>query len=354
MRIRWVRIREFRVHRSVELDFPETGMALVGRNGAGKSSILEALHCVLVGRSFRRVPDEQLVRRGSEMLEVVARLEWGGEDHTVEFRVVPGGGKRLCLDDRVVTRIGELVEQTRVVTTSSDDVLLVEGSPAYGRRWLDLFSCQMEIGHLGRLMKYRHVLQQRNVLLSRARGESGGLSEEELSPWTAQLFELAKEIERKRMSLVSKVDSRLQELYGMVAGEKRDVRVLYKPGLDLKADLGYVKRYARTERERGHTVWGPHRAVLEVMIDGVSARAYASRGEKRSLAFAMKLSQASLMDCAPLCLLDDMSLELDPVRSSSVLGLFVERGQVVASSTRMHDSWPEDLRIVHLDIRGEE
>jgi len=340
-------LRDFRIHRTLDLTIGEH-LLLVGPNGAGKTSVLEGLHMVAVGRSFRRVPDEQLVRYGASLMEASAETVWDGEPHRVECRVAPGVGKRVQLDGRPLARAGELVEATSVVTTSSEDVLLVEGSPGYGRRWLDLFACQRERGLLAVMVRYAHVLRQRNALLAAGREDSSSGWRDSLEPWSAQLFELGMEIENRRIALVRAVEGAVGAIYGTLAGRDAEVRFVYQRGIHSDSLVG-LKGVLRREVARGHSLWGPHRAGLDVTLDGVSARAYASRGEKRSLAFALKVAQGRLMRESPLCLIDDLALELDASRSAKVVGLFMEVGQVVASSARRESAWPDRLAVMSLE-----
>jgi DNA replication and repair protein RecF len=348
MVVRRLRLKDFRLHRSFELRLSESGAVLIGKNGTGKSSVLEALHCALVGRSFRRVPDEQLIRKGATHLEVLADLEWEGESHSVEYRVAIGAGKRVYLDGRILSRFFELVESTSVVTTSSEDILIVEGSPSYARRWLNLFTSQQEQGHLARLQRYHHILRQRNALLARAKDDASAIPHSELDAWTEQLVALAREIEAKRKSVVQAMGERVQEFYARVAGEERSVEVAYRPGLEPETEVQAIRRMRAREVARGHTLWGPHRGGLDTTLDGLATRYYASRGEKRSLAFALKMAQAELLPRWPVCLVDDLSLELDDARSGQVLTQFMELGQVVASSARPKEEWPDGLIVATL------
>jgi DNA replication and repair protein RecF len=253
------------------------------------------------------------------------------------------------LDGRILSRLAELVESTSVVTTSSEDILIVEGSPSNARRWLNLFASQQEQGHLARLQRYQHILRQRNALLARARDDSSSLSPGELDTWTEQLIELALEIEAKRMAMVRAMEEHVQGFYARVAGRERSVELDYRPGLDPDAEVEAIRRIRPREIARGHTLWGPHRGGLETTLDGLPTRYYASRGEKRSLAFALKMSQAELLPRQPVCLVDDLSLELDPARSREVLTQFMELGQVVASSARPEQEWPNELAVVALE-----
>ncbi len=335
-------LRDFRVHASLELTL-DGHAALVGPNGVGKTSVLEALHLLSVGRSFRRVPDHQLVRHGAGVMEAMGTLVWGDLPHRVACRVVPEGGKRIEVDGRVLDRVGELVEATSVVVTSAEDVQLVEGSPEHVRRWLDLFGCQRQRGVLALLVRYAQVLRQRNALLAKVRAGMSGSWHEALHPWSLQLFELGVEIEATRLRLVRALEGKVAEVFEKVAESRGRVELRYRPGVRSDSLEGLEGLLPR-EVARGHTLWGPHRASLEVVLDGVAARSYASRGEKRSIAFALKIAQATLMPEAPLCLLDDVALELDPARSARVVELFMGVGQVIATSARP-DPLPEGLTV---------
>lgn len=301
---------------------------------------------VAVGRSFRRVPDEQLVRHGASLMEAVGDVVWNATPHRVECRVADTG-KRVLVDGRALTRLGELVESTAVVTTTSEDILLVEGSPAHARRWLDLFACQKERGLLSVLVRYAQVLRQRNSLLARWRDDGGTGVRDDLEPWTAQLFDLGKEIEERRTHLVRAVESLVPEIYEKVSGCRTAVRLAYQPGIRGDSIEG-LRGMLRREVARGHSLWGPHRAGLEVTLGGMPAKAFASRGEKRSVAFALKIAQARLMREPPLCLVDDLALELDARRSGEVVRHFMEAGQVVASSARRESGWPDALAVMDI------
>jgi len=352
--IRSLSIRDLRIHRRLDLEFPETGLVFTGKNGVGKTSVLEAIHCAAVGRSFRSVPDEELIRTGCDGLEVIADFRWHGEDHRIEFRVVSGLGKRMYVDGRIVHRLRELVELTKVVTTSSEDVLLVEGSPVNGRRWLDLLTCQVEGGHVERLIRYNHVLKQRNRLLSETRDGSRPVRTNELDPWTDQLFQMAQDIEQRRIGLVTRISEQIGMFYRNISDDTRLLSVGYRPGLKPDTARKDLTRYERTEYARGYTMWGPQRGVLHFDLDGLSARSYASRGEKRSISFALKLAQAQIVEEEPICLLDDLSQELDERRSGKVLELFMQHGQVVVSSTRPLQTRNTELKSVTLTREGTE
>lgn len=347
MRVLSLLLRDFRIHHALDLAFGEHTL-LVGRNGVGKTSVLEGLHVAMVGRSFRRVPDEQIVRRGASLMEACADAQWGGQSHRVECRVAPGEGKRIYLDGRALTRFGELVEATSVVTTTSEDMMLVDGSPAHARRWLDLFACQRERGLLAVMVRYLQVLRQRNALLARAHEDPATPWREALEPWDAQMFELGTEIEARRRALVKAVEQMVGAIYAEVAGRDALVGLRYEPGIRSDSLEG-LRGVLRREVARGHSLWGPHRAGLEVTVDGASARSYASRGEKRSVSFALKIAQSRLMREPPLCLVDDVALELDACRSAAVVRMFMDVGQVVATSARADASWPEGLAVVNLE-----
>ncbi len=348
MLVKALKLKNVRIHAEFETEFMTGGAVFVGKNGTGKSSILEALHCAAVCRSFRRIPDEQLVKKGTQHLEVVAEIDWADESHSVEFRVALGEGKRVYYDGRRLQRMGELVETTAVVTTTSEDMLIVEGSPAYARRWMNLFVCQQEKGHLARLQRYQQILRQRNVLLAKGKQTGEAVTRRELGPWTEQLFELAVEIEEKRLSIIEEVSSLVPNLYAGFVGTERKVEIRYRPGLKTGFELNRVFEMFGQEVSRGHTLWGPHRAGLDIKLDGLAANDYASRGEKRSIAFAIKMSQAMLMRQRPMCLIDDLSLELDENRSREVLRQFMGLGQVVATSARIDKEWPSGLAVIQL------
>jgi DNA replication and repair protein RecF len=347
---RELRLRQFRNYEALDLTVPPAGVALIGPNGSGKTNLVEALYYLEIFRSFRGVPDEQLVRLGEEVFHARARFQ---DPVTGEELEVAAGydrrrrAKRVTVNGVEPERLTDGLGRIGMVVFSPSDIALVSGSPAERRRFLDIVLSLNVPGYLPALQRFRQALRQRNVLLR------DGAPAAELEPWTRAVVESGSPVMAARAEWVASHATGFAHLYERIGGEAKVV-LEYRPGLPssspggeysdvLAAALG---RLAVRERERGLTLAGPHRDELGLVREGAGVgrelRDYGSGGQRRTAAIALRLVEAATIRAvrgrAPLVLLDDIFAELDPGRSERVLDLLdAEPGQVILTAPKPSD-----------------
>lgn len=280
---------------------------IFGANGAGKTSLLEAVHLLGRGRSFRTRQTVRLQRRGSAGLAVYGELAESQSKH----RVGVGFSRRrlsLRVDGRDATGIGELASLVPVYVIDPKLHQLIEGGPSVRRRFLDWGVFHVEQDFLETWRQYRRVLGQRNAALK------SGARAAALSVWTARLVELGEHLTDVRRRYVDALEEVLRRVGAALLGA--EVSVCYRSGW--RDGLAFAEALASTaERERavGVTAVGPHRADLAVQVGGVPVDIGASRGEQKLVVAALVLAQVTLWEQRSgrrsILLIDDPAAELD-------------------------------------------
>ena len=289
---------------------------LVGENGQGKTNMIEAVHLLCVGSSFREPRDSALVRDSSVAAGLSGRYA-GSRDGETSFglQIAPGRRKEFHLDGKAVVERRELFSRVLCVCFVQEDMGFVTGSPEARRRFHDQTLILSDLPFLDLLRSYRQVLKARNLCL-RAR------EEDLLDVYDSQLATLGLELQARRAALAGEFNSVFAPLYRAVAGSDAAVEVRYRPSWHGLTAPGQAVDRLAGQRERdlalGATTSGPHRDSFFYSLEGKDFTQYASTGQLRLCALVMRVAQARFLSertgRRPVLLLDDVLLELDPGR----------------------------------------
>jgi DNA replication and repair protein RecF len=334
--VRWIELVGFRGHASLTFA-PEPGLnVLVGKNGQGKTSLLEALHVLLTGRSFRTA-------------KLVDCLGWdAGGRATLAGELATGSQVRevrleLQARDGGVDVRGTLCPWAGAVSFAASDLALLTGGPQLRRAYLDGAAARLVPAHAETCRRYRLVLQQRTRLLADLVGRPDGA--QLLAPWDEQLATLGSELVHRRVETLALVADAVREVQAALAPEAPGVTLSYEPTVPPGGDRETSQRALLSalvasrpgDLRRGLTQVGPHRDDVAVRLGRADARIAASRGEQRLLALALRLAVAVVTrrrrGDAPVLLLDDVLSELDREVGARVLAWLSCQGQVVFTAT---------------------
>ncbi|ADE54962.1 DNA replication/repair protein RecF [Coraliomargarita akajimensis] len=346
MRFKELRVQDFRNVSFAELDLSADRNFLLGPNGQGKSNLLEALGLVTALRSFRTQQMSALPRQGGSggfAAVYVLQHELRGE---TELEIHSGAaGRRVLLDGEAIGRLGDFIGRFPVVPLSSGDLMILRGSPAERRRFLDLSLSAIDADYYLALRDYHKGVAERNRLLKR------GGRDAEFDAFEAEIARHAVRLSAKRVSGMARLEATLVEVYAAIAESDEGPAVAYRPG----EELGTVEHFkAMLERNRkrdqvlGSTQKGPHRDDFSLSLSTGGAKEYASDGQQRGLCVALRIAQAKLfqqaLNVAPVLLADDVLGELDPHRKAGFWRACPDDWQLIASGTELPDgaeSWAQ-------------
>ena len=318
MLIQRLQVQSFRCFEQAEL-LPDAGFNLItGDNGSGKSSLLEALHLMAHGRSFRGRVRDGLIRHGNPALQVF--VEWGGVEtsHRAGLRHA-GSTWEARLDGAPVAHLGELCEALAVVTFEPGSHALVQGGSEVRRRYLDWGLFHVEHGFLPVWRRYARALKQRNSLL-RAR-----LQQDQMDAWECELALAGEALCEYREAYVAGLLPHLQAAIHDLLPAAGAARLSLQPGWRRhELSLADALLLARDrDLVLGHTSVGPHRADLRLELRDLPGREGLSRGQAKLAALSLLLAQAAHLAAHdghwPVLCLDDLASELDRDHQRRVL-----------------------------------
>lgn len=360
----WVRsltLDDFRSYTHVECTFQPGINVLLGRNGQGKTNALEAVGYIATQRSHRAGNDGMLVRRSCERGLISCEIDDDGRSITVDIAIVPGRANRARVNKVPVPRAGAALGHLRSVVFSPEDLALVKGDPAARRSFLDDLLVQLHPRIHAVIDDFEKALRQRNALLKslRERRASRDTAETSLAIWDEHVALAGGSLVSARMALVHQLRDPFSRAYAEIAGtpgEAGDLAdVEYRAGwldgalpqgdppdaTDLAHQLHVALVNSRVQDlARGVTSIGPQRDDMDIRLDGVLARGYASHGESWSLALALRLAGFRLLrdvGPTPVLLLDDVFAELDTRRRTSLAAAITDADQVIVTAAVEED-----------------
>jgi DNA replication and repair protein RecF len=336
-------LRNFRNYSHLDFEPGPQLNVLLGRNGQGKTNLLESVALLALSSSPRARREGEVIGPVAGRARIEALVEGGGRrtDIDLEVATVEDRAKRTIRIAGTPRRAVDLPGHFRVTLFWPEDLNLVKAGPDNRRRLLNQMLVQVEPGHARSLSRYQRVLDQRNHLLKQvAAGEQPRAA---LEVWDQELVRLGLEISRLRAAAVAELAPLAAGHHERISGgEHLSVEYLGCPRDLLEA----VQRSLDDDLRRGATGVGPHRDDILIRLEGADARAYASQGQQRTAVVSLKLAEAALIERrtgeAPVLLLDDVLSELDLARRQALLERVTAGGQVIISSVEA-DPFPESV-----------
>jgi len=328
-----LQLRNFRCFESLRVELSPGFNFFVGQNGQGKTSILEAA-CVLLRLQSQRSPTlGPIVRFGEKSFCVSGR----SPNHLLEFRYSPL--RRKVAFDQVEQRtLNEYLRVARVVSFANADIELIRGSSEARRRYLDFLAAQIDPLYRPTLRAYERALRSRNALL-----KSHLPRPRELAAYDPPLLEHGAKLSAMRTRLVERLAPFATAAHReiSVTGERLELEFSPGNGADFARDLADSRAQEARLRQ---TVVGPHRDDIRILVEKNAANQYASEGQQRTVALALKIAQSRIFTmeegAPPLLLLDDVFGELDPARRNSLLQHLPAEAQKLVTATTMQ--WREN------------
>jgi DNA replication and repair protein RecF len=308
VRLTRLEVRDVRIVQGVALRLHPSLSVISGGNGAGKTSLLEAIHVLGTGRSFRSREVDSLVRWGCRELSVFGEAQ-GADGQLRRLGVVKGGpDARVRVDGRSVEGIASVARLLPLATFGPESIDVVEGPPERRRALMDWALFHVEPQYGDSVLRYRRALRQRNAVL-----RAGG-SRREAQVWESDLCCDGERVDQFRAAYSDAVLPYVADALASLT--PLNLRLVYRRGWPASESLQHVlDRAWVTDSTRGWTGSGPHLADLSLQVGGHPARETLSRGEKKALAAALVLGHVEFLLAAgprkPILLADDFASELD-------------------------------------------
>jgi DNA replication and repair protein RecF len=328
MTLKKIRYQGFRNLADTELLFSDDFNFIVGDNGAGKTNLLEAIFYIGLASSFRAKEEKSLIRRKCNYLRIDAEAD---EKNAAVY--LDSNRKKLTLGGNDVQRLSDFIGWLGITLLSIEDIWLIRGSPARRRSFLDWMIAKISPRYCGALTEYKKIIRQRNGALQMA-NETG--KHDVLNIFDDQMIQTGNEIYAMRENYMPQIKESTT-LSGTALGLKR-LDVSYASSChEMRLNHTALEKVRLKEIQRGHSIIGPHRDDLIFTLEGRRLQDFASEGEERSAAIALRLTEAEILynqtGTRPIMLLDEVTAELDHTRRDAVIGLL--NGQIFYASTQL-------------------
>ncbi len=357
MHVSRLQLHDFRSYADVDVALQPGVSAFIGRNGQGKTNLVEAIDYLSRLASHRVATEAPLVRAGAERALVRASVVRDGREAVLEVELHPGKSNRARVNRSPLPRARDLLGLVRTVVFSPEDLTLVKGDPSDRRKFLDDLLVLRTPRLAGVRADYDRVLRQRNTLLKTAGAARRGTSSEEsalatLGVWDAHLARTGAELVAERLALVEQLRPYVGKAYQTVArgAGRDDADIEYRASVELPATgattddlvealLDQLEVRRNDELARGISLVGPHRDELLLTLGSSETRlpvkGYASHGECWSFALALRLASYDLLRSEgddPILILDDVFAELDTGRRDQLAELVSGAEQVLVTA----------------------
>ncbi len=327
MIIKSIKLFNFRNHTKYILNCDDKTSLIIGENGSGKTSVLEAIYILTQGKSFRAT-DPEIIKRGTDYYRVELEYD-NGEINIVTY---DGKNKNFLIMDKKSHRLPKK-NKYPIILFQPSDLNLISHSPSRRRDYFDRIFSQFDENYATSLHKYEKALKQRNELL-----KNENISKDSVFSWNILLAKYGVDLYKFRQKFINEINSRLTEIYRSIADNQDKININYKTEV-LKVDdniyLQTLEKNFQKDLYLGHTTFGVHKDDYVFEFNQKIADGSASRGESRSIILALKFIEAELIyqktNLKPIILLDDVFSELDESRRKCLIKNFKDNQVIITS-----------------------
>ena len=342
MYIKEIYLKNFRNYEDSKIPFQEKINIILGKNGQGKTNLLEGIYILSMGKSFRTKKDSEMIMFSKDIFQVKGSFIKDGKDLSVEMRFSKQE-KLFKIDGIEKRKNADLLENVYTVIFSPEDLKIIQEDPDKRRKFVDRQLFQIKPLYYKDLAKYKKVIKNRNVTLKEEFVDEGLLD-----IWDDYLIDSGTKVMTERKEIIEKLDSISHEIHNKITNGKEKLRIEYesdiKKGESIEQQKSIIKDVLKENRlkdiERRTTTKGPHTDDIRITIDGIDARKFGSQGQQRTAALALKLAELRIIKEETgedaILLLDDVLSELDADRQNYLINSF-KNNQIFISAAEISE-----------------
>ena len=349
MIVKNIKLTSFRNIDEELIEFSPTVNVIYGRNAQGKTNIVESIYLFARGKSFRAFKDKEMIMFDKSVAYALMEYEKRSETTKIGAEISRSASKAFYKNGNRVQRTADIIGEFRAVLFCPSHLGIISDSPSVRRNFLDVAISQLKPVYIKLMARYNNVMSSRNAILKMEPAEREQYRDT-LDFYSSELASLCSDIANARCEYVRKLDKWVKEFFSQMTSGAETPSITYETnaqGVDFDSRESLKNRYAtllseNLEREYkyGATLFGIHKDDLKIEINGKDARLYASQGQQRSLALAMKMAEGEISrehtGEYPVFLLDDVLSELDPTRRAYVLSNINNRQVIITSCEPQH------------------
>jgi DNA replication and repair protein RecF len=343
MVLKQIELQNFRLHKNTSLSFSDKLNLIVGGNGQGKTSILEAIYYLCTTKNLNLASESDVVMFGEQFFDARGRFSDLTQNQTRLFYDGTKNKKNFFLDEKQVYNPSSIIGKFPIVSLIQSDHAITQGAPAERRRFVDSVISQASHAYLEILLEYNKTLRQRSSLLSQIKESRSVNLFSQLDAWTEALIAAGTEIIKHRIRFVKEFNTYLSEAYNHIIEDKEEPSIFYDSipaaGGDnisekFREELSDLRE---DELRRGTNLAGPHRDDFILSINGLELKRFGSQGQHKTFQIALRFGQfffiKEKLGKTPIFLMDDVFGELDTYRAGRISEYLARIGQAFITMT---------------------
>lgn len=339
MPIKEIGLVSFRKHDTIKLEFCPNINVIWGNNGSGKTAILEAIHLLSIGRSFRTNRKKELLKDDKEFFNVTGKFQTDDKIQEIKINQTKDGTRRMFIEGNKLESIRELVGLNPVVLLSPEEQVITKGAPQDQRNYFNKLFSVISNEYFTTLTDYNRILKQRNKLLDDFNLTNGAKAE--LDIWNERISEIGQKLWKKKAEFFKKYSLDLAN----TVKKFRESNFTFLCELKIKIPdnekeyLELLKKRQNRDIYLGRTTYGPHTDQINFTFSGKNIKQYGSQGEHKLALFLIKLAEVKLIrkvtKNAPIVLLDDLFAKFDDSRSQQAMAMIDKDLQTIITTTNL-------------------
>jgi len=344
-----LKIKNFRNHKSFEIDLREQRTIVLGCNGVGKSNLLESVEFLSQLKSNRALSDKDLIENDYDMAEIIGKVD---SKDDLKINLFRNGPKKVYVNESLLRKQSDIKHYIQSVCFCSNDINIVRCDPSYRRAWIDKVVSQLEPVYVELINRFNRILKQRSFFW-RSEIFPKDKPSEIIESFDIQMSKISTRIFRRRRRALSKIRPYVEYWHNHLSKSKERIGINYLSGIEnickeeeeeeiiCKKITEQLLKQRSTEAITGKCNFGPHREDIEFLINDISVRKYGSSGQQRTFILALKMAEMDLLhqtlEVPPILILDDVLAELDVTRQSLLLNSVGKDSQCLISATHLEN-----------------
>ncbi|HEX2866430.1 MAG TPA: DNA replication/repair protein RecF [Ignavibacteriales bacterium] len=346
MKLESILLKNFRIHSDTQIEFSNGINYIVGGNGQGKTSILEAIYYLCTTKGYNSILDSEVVNFKENYFEVKGTFRDLTDNNVRVYYTAEDNRKYFFVDGKQIFRAANVIGKYPVVILTPEDHSITQGSPGDRRKFIDSVISQSSETYLQLLLEYNRTLRQRSSLLSQIKETRDRSLTGQLDAWSERLAEAGSEIIKHRITFLKGFNEYVETSYRDIMGSQENPSVIYQfldgsamvDGEAVEARfLELLSRRRDDEIRRGTNLVGPHRDDFDFSINGVNLKKYGSQGQNKTFQIMLRFAQffylKDSLSRVPIFLMDDVFGELDTFRASKISDYLRHVGQAFVTLT---------------------
>ena len=357
MEVSSLSVVNFRNYDSFKIDFESGVNVICGRNGLGKTNLLEAMFLCAVGKSFRSSKDIELIKRDKNKYEVGIAIK-NDINESIYMTYDRKKERSIKINGIYIRKMRHLMGNFTAVVFAPEDLLLVTSGPSSRRKFMDISLSQLTTSYYHDLVNYNRVVNQKNIYLKNRKIDSLALD-----VFNEQLSQIGSRIIYERIKFIKRINHFGKEIHSFITDGKECISIKYScsiKGADSVEEADMIKEMyykvlcdnKEREKERECCLFGPHKDDIDIYLGENDLKVYGSQGQKRTAVISIKIAELKLMEeytgRKPVLFLDDVLSELDKERKKKLMS-FIKDIQTFITCTDI-DVEDKDLNVNIIDL----